>query len=402
MLVFVEEMGCNDVVVSGVCMLAEKGAEVVPEEIVVDGFVDMLVTMEELCTVDVIVGAISRLVDDILVAVVLKDCVVMLVVLKKLWTVGDLVCGVVMPVENNWEGVPVEIAVGVVDMLLPVGALWTLGIVTCCVTLFVAEIEGVAENLVEVVSILVDMLVLEEKIRLVDVVVGGVVGMPGKNVGKDVPVDIVVGVVNTLLSVGELWTFDVVTCCVNLLVEEIEPIEKKFVEVVAVVVDVFVLFEEIIFVGVLVGTVGILVEMVGEGVPAEIVLDGSVYMLVTDEKLWPINVVLGGICMLAEEMEGVAENFVEVVAVLVAMLVLVEEMGCNDVVVSGVCMLAEKVGEIAPEEIVVDGFVDMLVTMEELCTVDVTIGVILRLVDDNLVAVVLKDCVVMLVVMEEL
>jgi len=192
MLVFVEEIGCNDVVVSGVCMLPEKVGEVVPEEIVVDGFVDMLVTMEELCTVDVIVGAISRLVDDILVAVVLKDCVVMLVVLEGLWTVGVLVCGVVMPVENNWEGVPVELAVGVVDMLLPVGVLWTLGIVTCCVTLFVAEIEGVAENFVEVVSILVDMLVLEEEIRLVDVVVGGVVGMPGKNVGKDVPVDIVV------------------------------------------------------------------------------------------------------------------------------------------------------------------------------------------------------------------
>jgi len=106
--------------------------------------------------------------------------------------------------------------------------------------------------------------------------------------------------VNTLLSVGELWTFDVVTCCVNLLVEEIEPIKEKIVEVVAVVVDVLVLFEEIIFVSVLVGTVGILVEKVGEGVPAEIVVDGSVYMLVTVEKLWPINVVLGGICRLVD------------------------------------------------------------------------------------------------------
>jgi len=77
-----------------------------------------------------------------------------------------------MPVDNNWKGVPVEIAVGDVDMLLPVGVLWTLGIVTCCVTLFVAEMEGVAENFVEVVSILVDMLVLEEEIRLVDFMVG--------------------------------------------------------------------------------------------------------------------------------------------------------------------------------------------------------------------------------------
>jgi len=63
---------------------------------------------------------------------------------------------------------------------------------------------------------------------------------------------------------------------------------------------VLVLFEEIRFVGVLIGGVGILVEKVGEGVLTEIVVDGSVNVLVTVEELWPIDVVLGGIRMLVD------------------------------------------------------------------------------------------------------
>jgi len=160
-----------------------------------------------------------------------------------------------------------------------------------------------------------------------------------------------------------------------------------------------VLFEEIGFVGVLVGGVGILVEKVGEDVPVEIVIE-VVDMFLPVGEFWTVGVVTCCVNLIVEEMEGVAENLVEVVAVLVAMLVLVEEIGCNDVVVGGVCMLADKVDEIAPEEIVVDGFVDMLVTMEELYTVDVIVGAKSELVDDILVAVVLNDCVVMLVELE--
>jgi len=160
MLVFVEEIRLNDVIVGCVSVLVEKVGNGVPAKIVVDGFVDILVTAGELCTVDVVVGGIFMLVDDILVAAVDKDCVVMLVVLEEFWTVDVLGDRVVLPVEKNWKGVPVEIAVGVVDMLLPVGELWTVGVVTCCVNLFVAETEGIAENVVEVVVVDVDKLLL--------------------------------------------------------------------------------------------------------------------------------------------------------------------------------------------------------------------------------------------------
>jgi len=191
----------------------------------------MLVTLEEFWTLNVIFGSIVLCVDDIIVAVVVKDCVAMLVVLEKLWTDNVLVCCVVLPVENNCEGVPE-----------PEEELWTVGVVTC-VNLFVEEIGGVAENFLEIVAVLVDMLVLVEEVKLVDVVVSGVVVTPGKKDDEGVPVEIVVGVMETLLPVGELWTVGVVTCA-NLVVEDIKGLAEYIVEVVAVLVDMILLVEE--------------------------------------------------------------------------------------------------------------------------------------------------------------
>lgn len=122
--------------------------------------------------------------------------------------------------------------------------------------------------------------------------------MPGENNVEGGPVEIFIGVVDMVLPVGELWTFGVVNCCVNLLVEYTEGIEENIVDVVTEVVGLLELFEEIRFVGVLVGGVGMLVEKVGEGVAVEIVVDGSVNMPVTVEELRPVDVVLGGIFML--------------------------------------------------------------------------------------------------------
>jgi len=152
MILLVEEMRLNGTVgCAGI--LVEKVGEGVAAEIVVDVFVDMLVTVGELCSVEFVVGVVRMLVDDTIVAFVDKDCVVMLVVLEEVCIVGVLVSGAVVPVENNWKGAPVEITVGVVKMLLPVGELWTVGDVTF-VNLFVTEMDGVAENFVEVVDML--------------------------------------------------------------------------------------------------------------------------------------------------------------------------------------------------------------------------------------------------------
>ena len=78
MLMLVVEIWLADVVVGGVGMLFENIFEGVLAEIVVDESVSMLVTVDELWTADVVLGGRCMLVGDIVVAAVLKDCVVML------------------------------------------------------------------------------------------------------------------------------------------------------------------------------------------------------------------------------------------------------------------------------------------------------------------------------------
>ena len=58
--------------------------------------------------------------------------------------------------------------------------------------------------------------------------------MPVENNWEEVSVEIVVGAVDMLLSVGELWTVGIVTCCVNLIVDEMEGVTGNLVEVVVV------------------------------------------------------------------------------------------------------------------------------------------------------------------------
>ncbi|KAL1270517.1 hypothetical protein QQF64_029533 [Cirrhinus molitorella] len=171
-----EEIRLVDAIVDAVVLVAEKtgGVEV---EIDVDESIDMLVMVEELCVVEVVVGDICMVVDDILVAVVVRDCVFMLEVLEEFRIVVVFVCGVVMPCENDGEGVALEIVVRVVDMLLSVVELWTAGLVTC-INLLVENVDGVAENFVEVVAVLVDMFLLG-------------VGMVADKVGEGVAVEIV-------------------------------------------------------------------------------------------------------------------------------------------------------------------------------------------------------------------
>jgi len=83
---------------------------------------------------------------------------------------------------------------------------------------------------------------------------------------------------------------------------------------------------------------------------------------------------------------------VEVAAVVVDVLMLVVEIWCVDVVVSGVGMLFKKVEGVVGE-IVVNESVDIPLMVERLWTADV-FGDTRMLVDDVVVAAVLKDCVV--------
>ncbi len=280
---------------------------------VVAGPLDMLVIVDKLYTEDAVVDGTCMLVDDILVAVNVKDCVVMLVVLEEFWTIGDLVVDVLKPIESN--------GVGVVDMLLPVKEIWTVGVVTFCVSLIAEEIEDVAENVVADVVVVADLLILVEELCNVEVVVIGIctlvddifvaavvkdggiiivvleefwtavifvcgVVMPCEIDGEDIAVVIIVKAVGMLIPVGELWTAGLVTC-VNLLVENVEGVAEN-VEVVPVVVDMLSL------------GVGMLAEKVGEGVALEMV-DRSVSMFVTVEELWMVDVVFAGICILADD-----------------------------------------------------------------------------------------------------
>ncbi|RXN23777.1 hypothetical protein ROHU_022605 [Labeo rohita] len=202
-----EEIRLVDGTVDAVVMVVENIGEGVAVEIDVDKSIVMLVMVLELSVVEVVVGDICMLVDDIMVAVVVRDCVFMLVALEEFFTVVAFVCGAVMPCENDGEGVTVEIVVRVVDVLLLVGELWTVGLVTC-VNLLVENIDGVAENFIEVVAVVADMLSLG-------------VGMVADKVGGGVAVKIVVRSVNMLVTVEELWTIDVVLCGKGTLADDI-------------------------------------------------------------------------------------------------------------------------------------------------------------------------------------
>jgi len=83
---------------------------------------------------------------------------------------------------------------------------------------------------------------------------------------------------------------------------------------------------------------------------------------------------------------------VEVAAGVVDVLMLVVEIWRVDVIVIGVGMLFEKVDGLL-EEIVVNESVDIPLMVERLWTADVFCDTCL-LVDDVIVAAVLKDCVV--------
>ncbi|XDV17688.1 hypothetical protein PO909_023514 [Leuciscus waleckii] len=356
---------CVNLLVEEIGGVAENFVEVVAV------LVDMLVLVEEVRLNDVVDEGVGMLVKKL--SAVVKDCVVMFVVLKEFWTVVFLVNGVVMTVENNCEGIPEEIVVGAVDILLPVGELWTFGVVTCCVDVLVKEMGGVAEIFVEVVAVFVDMIIFGEEMRPNDVVVGGV-GLLVEKSGEDVPVDIVVGVVDMVLPMEELWTVGVETCCVKLIVDEMEGVAENIVEVVAVFVDMIIFGEEMRPNDVVVGGVGLLVEKSGEGVPADFFVDGFVDMLVKIEELCTVDVIV--------VIGGVAENFAELVAELVGMLVLVEKGRLNDVVVGGgVVMPAENVCEDVPVDIVV-GVVDMVLPVEELWTVGVETCCVKLIVDE--------------------
>ncbi len=176
-----------DEVVDGVGMLVETVGKALPVDIVLDGPVDRLVMVEELYTLEVVVSGIRIFVDDLLVSVVVIDCVVMLVVLEEFWTVVVFICGVVMPGKNS-EGRAVEIVVKVVGVLLPVGELWTAGLVTC--------VNLLVENF-EVVAVVVNMFSLG-------------IGMLAEKVGEGVALEMVVRSVNMFVTVEELWMVDVV------------------------------------------------------------------------------------------------------------------------------------------------------------------------------------------------
>ncbi len=162
----------------------------------------------------------------------------------------------------------------------------------------VKEVNNVVAEDVFVVRV-VDMLAIMEEFWAVDVFVRGVV-MPVENLDEGVPVDNAVGVVGKLLPVGEPCTLRDVICCEILLVEETEGVAVIFVEVVSVVVDMLSL------------GIGMLAEKVGAGVAVEIV-DRSVSMFVTLEELWMVDVVFGGICIIADDIvvTAVVEECVE-------------------------------------------------------------------------------------------
>ncbi len=163
--------------------------------------------MEELCIIEVVVSGICTLAEDILAAVVVKDCVIMRVVLEEFWIVVVFICGVVMPCENDSEGIAVEIVVKVVDLLLPVGELWTVGLVTR-VNLLVENVEGVAENIVEVVAVVVDMLSLG-------------ISVLAEKVGAGVALEMVDRSVSMFVTVEELWMVDVVFGGICILANDI-------------------------------------------------------------------------------------------------------------------------------------------------------------------------------------
>ncbi len=322
----VGELWTGGVVTCCVNLLIEEIGGTEENVEVVAGPLDMLVIVDKLYTEDAVVDGTCMLVDDILVAVNVKDCVVMLVVLEEFWTIGNLVVDVFIPIESN--------GVGVVDMLLPVKEIWTVGVVTFCVSLIAEEIEDVAENVVADVVVVADLLILVEELCNVEVVVIGIctlvddifvaavvkdcgiiivvleefwtavifvcgVVMPCEIDGEDIAVVIIVKAVGMLIPVGGLWTAGLVTC-VNLLVENVEGVAENVVEVVAVVVDMLSL------------GIGVLAEKVGEGVALEMV-DRSVNMFVTVEELWMVDVELGGTCTLADDIvvTAVVEECVE-------------------------------------------------------------------------------------------
>ncbi|KAL1270516.1 hypothetical protein QQF64_029532 [Cirrhinus molitorella] len=315
-LLLVEDIMVVDEVVDAVDVLVEIVGKAVPVECVVDGPVGMLVTMEELCTFDVEVSGICTVVDDIFVAVVVKDCVVMPVILEEFWTVGVLVDNVFMPVENNGDRVLVEIVV--VDKLLPVGEFWTVDVVIC-VNLLVEKTAGVTENFVEGVAVVLS--VAEEEIRLVDPIVDGVV-MVVENICEGIEVDIDVDESKDMpVMVEELCVVEVVCMVVDILVAAVFR-DCAFMLVV---------LEEFSNVVVLVCGVVMPCDNDGEGVAVEII-SRVVDVLLPVEELWTAGLVTR-VNLLVKIIDGVAENFVEVVAVVVHMLSL------------GVSMVAEKVGE---------------------------------------------------------
>ncbi len=133
------------------------------------------------------VDDVKEVIDGVAEDVFVAGVVDMLAIMEEFWAVDVLVRGVVMPVENLDEGVPVDNVVGVVGMLLPVGELWTVRVVIRCEILLVEETEGVAVIFVEVFSVIVDKLLLVEEVMLVDEVVDAV-GMLVKIFGKAVSV----------------------------------------------------------------------------------------------------------------------------------------------------------------------------------------------------------------------
>ncbi len=66
---------------------------------------------------------VKEVIDGVAEDVFVVGVVDMLAIMEEFWAVDVLVRGVVMPVENLDEGVPVDNAVGVVGKLLPVGEL---------------------------------------------------------------------------------------------------------------------------------------------------------------------------------------------------------------------------------------------------------------------------------------
>ncbi|RXN23781.1 hypothetical protein ROHU_022609 [Labeo rohita] len=315
-----EEFWTVYVFVCGVVMPGENDGDDVPVETVIDvpvavvvkDCVVMLVVLEEFWTVGVLVDSVFMPVENN--ADVAKECVVMLVVLEEFQTLVVLVCGVVMPVdsvfkivENNGDGVLIEIAFGVLDKLSPVGEFWTVD-VEICVILLVEKTEDAPENIVEGAAVVLNM--LEEKITLVDATFDAVV-MVVENIDVREVVEVfVVGDVDKLVTMEGFWTV--------LVSGVVMPLENVGEDVpVDNVVRVGVL-EEFWTVGVLVDSVLMPVENNGDRVLVEIVV-GVVDKLLPEGEFWTVDVVTC-VNLLVEESEGVTENFFEGVAVVLNML----------------------------------------------------------------------------------